>query len=79
MSRDTILARIKLTADNTVLAKRATNRLADLSDCAVGVDYIYILGLVFVKSEGVVRKVKSNREREVTYSSCRLRLQTTRY
>ena len=39
MSRNTILARIKLTSNNAVLAQRASNLLSNLADSALWVDY----------------------------------------
>lgn len=38
MSRNTILARIKLTSNDAVLAQRASNLLSDLTNSAVGID-----------------------------------------
>lgn len=39
MSRNAILARIKLTPNNTILAKRSTDLLTNLSYRTIGVDY----------------------------------------
>jgi hypothetical protein len=40
MSRNAILTRIKLTANHSVFAERPTDFLADLADCAVGVELL---------------------------------------
>jgi len=39
MPCDSVLARVELASNYAVLAKWATDFLADLADCAVGVDY----------------------------------------
>ena len=39
MSCDSVLARVELASNHAVLAEWATDFLADLADCAVGVDY----------------------------------------
>jgi hypothetical protein len=40
MSRNAILTRIKLTANHSVLTERPTDFLANLADCAVGVELL---------------------------------------
>jgi hypothetical protein len=40
MSSNAILARIELTTNSTVLTKWATDRLADGTNCAVGVELL---------------------------------------